>query len=220
MGSERGFTLIELMVVVGIVGVLVTLAVPNYARYQAKARQAEAKIHLAHLYIAEQSAIAEQASYTACLRDIGIGPDMAGSAAVHFYAYGFSQNASTTNPPGCGPAGGLACNQVFSGHTPRACTDITQYTDTGLGYQFPTTVASNVQINANAVVQGGTSSVGINVNAQLSTGTMDGGSDPTSISSTAFVAVAGGNISKSSTLPLDVWTIDQTRSLANLLTGL
>jgi type IV pilus assembly protein PilA len=54
--GPSGFTLIELMIVVAIIGVLVAVAVPNYMRYQAKSRQAEAKLALgdiwlrAHLY--------------------------------------------------------------------------------------------------------------------------------------------------------------------------
>ncbi len=42
----KGFSLIELMVVVAIVGVLATVAFPNFQRFQSKARQAEAKSSL------------------------------------------------------------------------------------------------------------------------------------------------------------------------------
>ena len=52
---EAGFTLLELIVVVAIVGILSTVAVPAYSRFAARARQAEAKIALASIYTAEQS---------------------------------------------------------------------------------------------------------------------------------------------------------------------
>jgi len=44
--SRHGFTLIELMIVVVILGILVTLATGGFLSYQAKAKQAEAKTNL------------------------------------------------------------------------------------------------------------------------------------------------------------------------------
>lgn len=52
---QGGFTLIELMVVVAVVGILVTLAVSAFLSYVYRARSAEAALNLRAIYILEKT---------------------------------------------------------------------------------------------------------------------------------------------------------------------
>ncbi len=51
--DARGFTLIELMIIVTIVGVLASIAIPSFGRYQARAKFAELPLQAMSLYKAE-----------------------------------------------------------------------------------------------------------------------------------------------------------------------
>ncbi len=57
--SAKGFTLIELMIVVAIIGILAAIAIPNFLKFQAKARQSEAKTSLAAIFTAQTAYYAE-----------------------------------------------------------------------------------------------------------------------------------------------------------------
>lgn len=84
--SESGFTLVELMVVVAIIGILSAIAVPNFKKYQAKAKQSEAKIQLAALYTAEIGSQADYNTYASCLGVIGYEQPPSGYYLVGFAA--------------------------------------------------------------------------------------------------------------------------------------
>ncbi len=65
--GQKGFTLVELMIVVAIIGILSAVAVPNFKRYQAKSKTSEAKIQLAAAYTAEQSFYGDFGIFGNCL---------------------------------------------------------------------------------------------------------------------------------------------------------
>ena len=60
---RRGFTLIELLIVTGIVGMLAAIAIPNFIRFQVKAKSSEGKTNLAAIRSAEAVYFAELSIY-------------------------------------------------------------------------------------------------------------------------------------------------------------
>ncbi|MGH7181951.1 MAG: type IV pilin protein [Nitrospiraceae bacterium] len=61
--TQRGFTLIELMIVVAIIGVLAAIAIPSFLSYQLKAKTTEPKTNLAAIKTASLSFHAERSCF-------------------------------------------------------------------------------------------------------------------------------------------------------------
>ncbi|MBF0211704.1 MAG: prepilin-type N-terminal cleavage/methylation domain-containing protein [Desulfamplus sp.] len=69
--SQKGFTLIELMIVVAIIGILAAIAIPNFINYQCKAKQSEAKSNLGTIRSMQEAYFAEKNGYSSSLSKIG-----------------------------------------------------------------------------------------------------------------------------------------------------
>ena len=85
MKKREGFTLIELMIVVAIIGILAAIAIPNFLRFQLKARSSEGKVNLAAIRTAETSYMSEFGLFIAAAGAPGTLP---GSTKAAFPAVG------------------------------------------------------------------------------------------------------------------------------------
>ncbi len=63
---QQGFTLIELMIVVAIIGILAAIAIPAYSDYTAKAQASEAFVLIDGMKSAISSAMSEDPTAAAC----------------------------------------------------------------------------------------------------------------------------------------------------------
>ena len=70
---QRGFTLIELMVVIAIVGVLVAVAYPSYTDYVTRSKRATAKSFLVALADAQEHFFLDNKRYAIDLNELGYG---------------------------------------------------------------------------------------------------------------------------------------------------
>jgi type II secretion system protein G len=61
--SRKGFTLIELMIVVVIIGILAALAIPRFMQATTKSKQTEAKQLLKQIYTMERAYRQENGTY-------------------------------------------------------------------------------------------------------------------------------------------------------------
>ena len=81
--KQEGFTLIELMIVVAIIGILAAIAIPNFLQYQLKSRQSEAKVNLNAIKTSEIAFQAEKSCYLGVVAPpLGAAAPVGGTKAI------------------------------------------------------------------------------------------------------------------------------------------
>lgn len=66
-GGKRGFTLLELMITIGIIGILSAIAIPTYRNYVITAKRSEAQQNLVQLASRMENCFSLNNTYTGCV---------------------------------------------------------------------------------------------------------------------------------------------------------
>ncbi len=186
--NKKGFSLIELMIVVAIIGVLVAVAIPNFQKFMARAKQTEAKNNLGATYGAQKSFHGEWNTYHASFGVIGFSPE---GNMKYFIKTGASKNDT----------------KLPIGHpwNTKSVADNTGVTD-ARGEQVDSKAYCASSVNQNSCTTTGS--------AVTPKGTGTG--DIAESDAAAFRSTASSNLDGDSTL--DEWKINQQKELVNYIT--
>ena len=111
--NQKGFSLVELMVVVAIIGILAAIAIPNFQRFSSKSKQSEAKSNLSAIYAAERGTQAEWNTFSTSWNVVGYRP-----TGWLRYQHGFNNNFPAAMPPGYAgpPQDAISNSSVYCGN--------------------------------------------------------------------------------------------------------
>ena len=94
---QKGFTLIELMIVVAIIGILAAIAIPNFIKFQARSKQSEAKANLKAIFTAQKAFFQEKDRFSTLTGEVGFEPERNNRYAYFLTSTGTIEPRTTQN---------------------------------------------------------------------------------------------------------------------------
>jgi len=218
--NSRGFTLVELLIVVAIIGVLSTIGVPTFRRMVTKAKKSEAKVGMGGLFTVESAFFTEYNVYGNRLDKVGF--QIEGRQRLYSMGFpisaacgGLAAAATDYRPLETDAAGATLKGQIVDYYSAANGFTISQRQTAGAGASGANPGTYNCYVGTPGATLGFEAGVAVGVSGPgdtfiaSATGNIAPGVDPATGSVTAGCTTGCQ----------DVWVIDRNRNLANIVDG-